>query len=227
MRQLQHLLRWDGIHLWRNQIVQVSLLVGAVYLGAFYLLRSLGALDDLLVVLVFNDPIVMSYFFAGVLLLFERDQRTLEALAVTPLDTATYLLSRGLTLATLATAVALAMVWTGGGFRLHYVPFLLGTFGTSALFAWWGCLVGRASAGFNVFLLRSVLFVLPVALPLLWLFGAWNHPLLWGIPSMPGVVLLKGAFAPLPTWQYAYGYGYLGGALLLTFWWSKRFFRPQ
>ncbi len=80
MKQFAYLFRWDLIHLQRNQMIAVSVLVAAAYLGIFYLLRSLGNLEGLLIVMIFNDPIIMSYFFAGTLLLLEKDQRTLDAL---------------------------------------------------------------------------------------------------------------------------------------------------
>ena len=165
MKQLRLLLRWDFVHLLRNQMIGISLLVGAIYLGLFYLLRSLGQLDNLLVVMVFNDPILMSYLFAGVLLLFERDQRTREALSVAPLSWDTYLWSKALALSAVATFVGLLMVWTGYGFGLNYLHFLTGCFGTSLLFVWLGCLVSEWSNGFNAYLLRSVGFFIPAGLP--------------------------------------------------------------
>ena len=218
MNQFAHLLRWDFVHLQRNQMISVSLLVGAIYVGLFYLLRSLGNLENLLVVMVFNDPVIMSYLFAGVLLLFERDQRTQEALSVTPQSTAAYLGARAVSLSTVATGVALLMVWIGHGFNLNYLHFTVGTFGTSVLFVGLGCLLGQQSAGFNAYLIRSVAFFVPVALPLLALFEIWDHPLLYLIPSFPGMLLLKASFGPLAIWQYAYSYAYLTLAVVLTFW---------
>ena len=222
MKQLGSLLRWDFVHLQRNQMISVSLLVGAIYLGLFYLLRSLGQLDNLLVVMVFNDPILMSYLFAGVLLLFERDQHTREALSVVPLSWNAYLWSKALALSAVATFVGLLMVWTGYGFRLNYLPFIVGCFGTSLLFVWLGCIVSEWSSGFNAYLLRSVGFFIPVALPLLSLFKVWDHPLLYLIPSFPGILLLKAAFGSLTDGQYFYSYGYLLLTNVLAFYLSKK-----
>ncbi len=222
MKQFAHLLRWDLIHLQRNQMIAVSLLVAAAYLGIFYLLKSLGNLEELLIVMIFNDPIIMSYFFAGTLLLFEKDQRTLDALSVTPLDSGAYLWSKGLALALIATGTALGMTWVGYGWRLNYLHFGVGTLGSALLFAWLGCLVGRHTPGFNAFLVRSLGLIIPVSLPLLLLFGVWDHPLLYLLPSMPGVLLLKASFEPIATWQYVYGYGYLLLALALTYSWGRK-----
>ena len=209
MRQLAHLLRWDFIHLQRNQMISISLLVGAVYLGIFYLLRSMGTLENLLIVMIFNDPVVMSYLFAGVLLLFERDQRTREVLSVAPLSWTAYLWSKGLSLSVIATFVALSMVWIGYGFIFNYLHFLVACFGTSLLFVWLGCITGEQSNGFNAYLVRSIGFFIPIALPLLSLFNVWDHPILYLIPSFPGILLLKASFQSIEGWQYLYSYAYL------------------
>ncbi len=222
MKQLGHLLRWDFIHLQRNQMITVSLLVAAAYLGIFYLLKSLGNLEELLIVMIFNDPIVMSYFFAGALLLFEKDQRTLDALSVTPLVSGAYLGSKGVALALVATVVALLMAWVGYGWTFNYLHFGVGTGGSALLFAWLGCLVGRRTTGLNAFLVRSVGVFIPMALPLLLLFKVWDSPLLYLLPSAPGILLLKAAFEPIANWQYVYGYGYLLLALALTYYWGRR-----
>ncbi len=82
--------------------------------------------------------------------------------------------------------------------------------------------MGRRTQGFNAFLVRSIGVFVPVALPLLLLFGVWDHPVLYLLPSMPGVLLLKASFEPIADWQYVYSYGYLLLALALTYFWGKK-----
>lgn len=222
MNQLAHLLRWDFVHLQRYQMISVSLLVGAVYLGVFYLLKSLGDLENLLVVMIFNDPVIMSYLFAGVLWLSERNQGTAEALSVAPRSQGAYLGSRAISLSVVATFVAVLMVWVGYGFRIAYLPFVVGTFGTSVLFVWLGCVIAHRSDGFNAYLIRSVAFFILAGLPLLALFEVWDTPLLYLIPSFPGMLLLQASFEPLADWQYFYSYLYLFVATATAFWWCQR-----
>lgn len=224
MNQMTTLLRWDFIHLLRNQMVTVTLLVGVVYLGLFFLLRSVGNLDRVLIIMIFNDPILMSYLFAGVLLLFERDQRTWEALSVAPLSWEAYLWSRALSLSSLATIVSLLMVWVGYGFAINYLHFLSGCFGTSLLFVWLACLVAHRSSGFNAYLIRSIGFLVPIALPMLSLFKIWESPLLYVLPSAPGILLLEASFRTLDSWKYFYSYGYLLLAMGFAFYTCRRQF---
>ena len=222
MKQLMHLLWWDLVHLQRNRMIAISLLVAAAYLGIFYLLKALGNLEELLIVMIFNDPVIMSYFFAGALLLFEKDQRTLNALLVTPFSSGAYLWAKGLALSLIATGTALLMTWVGYGWTFHYGHFVAGVLGSALLFAGLGCLVGLRTRGFNAFLVRSIGVFIPAALPLLLLFEVTDSLLLYVLPSTPGILLLKAAFASLAAWQYAYCYGYLLLALALVYYWCQK-----
>ena len=224
MKQLAHLLRWDFVHLLRNQMIAISLLVTAVYLGIFYLLKPLGYLDSLLIVIIFNDPVIMGYLFAGVLLLFEKDQRTLDALSVVPLSHDAFLWSKALSLSLVATLTALLMVWVGYGWGINYLHFVVAVVGTSALFVWMGCMIGMRANGFNSYLMRSIGVLIPTALPLLALFDVWDSPLLYLVPSFPGILLLKASFQTIEPWQYVYSYLYLPLALAFTYFWCKKLF---
>ncbi|MDX5321229.1 MAG: hypothetical protein LPK45_08940, partial [Bacteroidota bacterium] len=65
-RSTLKLLKWDLLQLHRNNLIVLALLVAAMYLGLFKLLEPLGDLRSLLVLLVFNDPVVTGLLFAGV-----------------------------------------------------------------------------------------------------------------------------------------------------------------
>ena len=225
MKQLMQLLRWDFVHLLRNQMIAISLVVAAIYLGIFYLLSSLGSLENLLIVIIFNDPVIMGYLFAGVLLLFEKDQRTLDALSVVPLSLAAFLWSKALSLSLIATLTALLMVWIGYGWDIHYLHFVTAVMGTSMMAVWLGCMIGVRASGFNGYLVRSIGVLIPAALPLLSLFDVWNNPMLYLVPSFPGILLLKASFQSIAPWQYFYSYGYLLLAATLSFVWCRKLFR--
>ncbi len=224
MKQLVHLLRWDFIQLQRNQMISISLLVATVYLGIFYLLKPLGNLKSVLIVIIFNDPVIMGYLFAGVLLLFEKNQRTLDVLSVVPLSHEAFLWSKALSLSLVATLTALLMVWVGYGWAINYLHFVAAVMGTSVLFVWIGCMIGGRAHGFNSYLMRSIGVLIPTALPLLALFNVWDSPLLYLIPSFPGILLLKASFKTIEPWHYIYSYAYLPLALAFTFFWCKKLF---
>ncbi|SDM32261.1 hypothetical protein SAMN05421823_11284 [Catalinimonas alkaloidigena] len=219
---LPHLLKWELVLLHRQQMIVISLVTAAVYLGLFYLLRNLGSLDRVLVLMIYNDPVIMSYLFAGVLLLFEKNENTLAALAVSPLPMRQYLWSKGVALTLVATGTALVMAWVGHGFRLQYVPFLIGMIGSSLQFAWVGCAMGARARDFSQFLLRSIGGMIVGAVPFLALFDVWDHPLVYLLPTYPGVLLLQAAFEPITLGQWLYSLVYLGLGLVGAYRWSQQ-----
>ena len=57
----------------------------------------------------------------------------------------------------------------------------------------------------------SVLFTTVISLPLLHYFGLWDTWLLYLHPFTAPLVLLAGAFGPIPAWQWVYGLLYGAG----------------
>jgi fluoroquinolone transport system permease protein len=80
-----------------------------------------------------SEASVVGFFFAGAMLHFERTDGTLQALGVTPVGTAAYLLARTAALALLNVAVALA-VCAGAGLLALNVPVLLAAALLTAIF---------------------------------------------------------------------------------------------
>ena len=80
-------------------------------------------------ILVINLQITTFFFVAGLMLL-ERDEGTLNALAVSPLSPSGYLATRTVSLTALAAAETIAIVWIGFGTSGAW---LLITGGTAAL----------------------------------------------------------------------------------------------
>lgn len=222
MKQLAQILKWDLVLLQRNQLIAISFLIAGIYLGIFYLLKDLGNLENILIVMIFNDPVITGYLFAAVLILFERDQNTLAALSVSPMRFTYYLWSKALSLTLISTMTALVMAWIGHGFQIHYLHFITGVAGSTILFVWIGCMIGFKVSSFNHLLMLTIAFLVPTALPFLAFFDVWHHPLLYLIPSYPGILLLKAGFQPIILGEYLYGYIYLLTCLIGVFVWSKK-----
>lgn len=224
MKQLLHLLKWDLMLLQRNQLVAISLLIAGLYLGVFFLLKSLGNLENVLILMIFNDPIITGYLFGGVLLLFEKDQHTLAALSVSPLSFKYYLWSKAIALTLIATLTALIMVWTAYGLVFNYLHFIASVAGSTLFFVWLGCGIGVKARGFNHFLIQTIAVLILVAVPFLALFGVWQSSLFFIFPSYPGLLLLQASFKSLAVWQYIYSYTYLLLCLVVVFFWCKNKF---
>lgn len=206
MKRFLALLRWDVLLLHRNRLFVFSAAVAAVYIGVFYLLLPLGDLSALLIVLIFNDPVVTGFLFGGILWMFDKNQNTLQAISVLPLPLPLYLLSKATVLSVLATLLAGAMVLATRGLAIHWVPLLTGVFFSAFTFSYTGFSIGALSRNFNYFLLYSLPVFLLTALPFLGIFGV-TDPVLWvWVPTFGGITLLHTAFYGPPVagdwWLY-------------------------
>ncbi|TNE81281.1 MAG: hypothetical protein EP332_03945 [Bacteroidetes bacterium] len=216
MNTLKKLLYWDLLLLHRNKLIVLGLVVAGIYLLLFKLLAGLGDLHSLLLVLVFNDPVVTGLLFAGVLMLFESSQNTLVAVQVSPLPVEKYLLSKVISLSLLSTVSALLMNLAAIGIDFNFVHFILGVAGTSALFVMAGLYLGFGAKGFNQFLMRSLGFLMLSALPFLAYFQLIPDVYLVWLPMYAGMKMIDAAYHSLDWYYLVYAYGYLGFSLYIA-----------
>lgn len=209
MRTFFHLLKWDLRLLHRNNLILLSAVVAAMYVGIFYLLKPLGNLHTVLVVLVFNDPVVTGFMFAGIMLLFDKNQNTLQAMRVAPFPLPWYMFSKALLLAGLSTITALIMAIAAIGPHFHYGHLAAGVFLSALFFTFCGFIFGLYARTFNHFLLYIIGFLVPMATAFLHLAGIGSAVWYMPVPSFAGLVVLQAAFGPVPVWQLVYGYAYL------------------
>lgn len=203
------LLQWDFVLFNRNNLVVLAFVVALLYLGLFFLLKPLGNLNDVLIILVFNDPVVTGFLFAGILLLFDKQQNTLQALQVLPMPLSRYLLSKAVALVILSILSALVMIIAAHGFAFNYLHFIAGVGLSAAVFIFIGFAAGGRAKNFNQFLLFAVGVMIPIAVPLLWLFDVGSMAVYAAFPSFPGLILLKASLESVPLEWILYSYAYL------------------
>ena len=187
----------------------------------FVLLSRLPAIDwgYVLPPFVFGNLVMVNFYFVAGLVLLEKGEGTLEAQVVTPLADWEYLASKTVTLAGLSLVEQLVIVWSahGGGFAAG--PLVAGIVLAAVLYTLTGFLLVARYRSINEYMFPSVLFVAILSLPMLHYFGLWDHWLLYLHPFTAPLVLLVGAFRPIPPWQWVYGVLYSGawaGLLLLA-----------
>jgi fluoroquinolone transport system permease protein len=196
-----------------------ALFSALVWIG---LLRALPAewLPLLLPVGLFVDLSVVGFYFLAALVLLEKHQATVQALAVTPLRFAEYLAAKLVTLTLLALLVSVLVV-AGVGWPPLDLPLLLA--GT-ALMSLISLLVGFSAAApfgsFTSFLIPSQLCALLLYAPLVEHFGWWRSPLVHLLPSHGALVLLRGAFTGVAPPEVAValltGLGWIAGLAWLA-----------
>ena len=149
------------------------------------------------VLMVFSDPAAMGLFFMGAIVLYEKSERVLDSLAVSPIKVRDYVFSKLLSLALISTLVALA-IGAFGGILTSPLYFLAGVLIGSCLFSALGLMVAARISTLNEFIVFTVPIQVFVNLPAIaYLFG-WQPA--W-LLLHPGVCMIElfnaGPYAPL------------------------------
>lgn len=166
--------------------------VAVAYIALLRLLPS-GPRALALPPMLLSEASIIGFFFAGTLLHLERTEGTLQALAVTPLPTATYLFAKMGSLSLLAAMVAVSIVW-GVTATTSGTPLLAASAAlTAAMFVAVGLAAAARFGSLERFAVWGGLGSSVFALPLLPYFGVMESPLWWAVPTQPALVLLARA----------------------------------
>jgi fluoroquinolone transport system permease protein len=196
VRRLTAVLRWDAALQARNGFywasVFVVLVVGALLVAVPATLRA-DAAAWVPAVLAINLQ-VTTFFFVAALLLLERDEGTLTALAVSPLTPAAYLAARTLSLSALAVAETAAVVLIGFGPAGNWLLILTGAAAMGGIYTGFGAWMGSRYTSINQLLLPASLLVTLLLLPLLPHFGLLPRVYFLAHPLEPPLALLRAAY---------------------------------
>ena len=185
----------------------------------FVVLTRLPPIDwgYVLPAVVFGNMVMVNFYFVAGLVLLEKGEGTLEAQVLTPLADWQYLASKTATLTALSLVEQVVIVWSAYGAGFAGGPLAAGIVLAAILYTLTGFVLVARYRSINEFLFPSVVFTTVISLSLLHYFELWDTWLLYLHPFTPPLVLLAGAFRPIPAWQLVYGvlYGAFWAGLLL------------
>ena len=215
---------WDLRLQVKYQILTVAAIVTALYIALFKLLVR-EEFDELLILLIFTDPAMLGFIFIGALVLFEKSSNTLDALVVTPLRMQEYLISKAISLSIIATVCALLMAIAGHGINFNYLPFIYSVLMTSAIVTLLGFYGASRINSFNQYFILIPIFLTPLALPLLNLFGITDSLFLYALPTQATLNLLRASFHPIPAGDMLYSLTFLPLFLVLSYFLAAHAFK--
>ena len=223
MTRLSATLRTDVAVQLRNGFYLATAIVVAFSIG---LLRWLpgDAAALLLPVVLLENVVVNTFYFASALVLLERGEGTLDAQGVTPLRAGEYLASKVLTLTALSLGEGLLIAAAVGGVDARLAGTALGIALAAALFCLAGVgLVVRYEA-LNEFIMPSVVYTSLLLLPVLGHFGVGARE--WYLPHpIQGPLDLLQAQPPRTAGALAYAIAYPALWLVPAYAWSRRALR--
>ena len=202
-------MKLDAMVQWRNRFYYIGIglsLLLAVALAQFIDYQALTVTIPLLFLFAIGGTTLL--YVAG-LVIFEKDERTLEAVIVSPMRVSEYMLSKVITLtflATLESAVVLVLAYGLTGF--NYGLLIAGVVLMGAMLTLMGFVMIVRYNSITDFLVPVVAVSLVLQLPALYFTGT-SDSLLWlVIPTAAPTMLIWAAWHPVETWQVIYGFVY-------------------
>ena len=182
----------------------IYLIFTILYIGVLFAFPSSWR-KEAAILMIFTDPAAMGLFFMGAIVLFEKSEKVLDSIAVSPVKTWEYVLSKLLSIGVIATAVGLA-IGIPAGVVTKPAAFIAGVFVCSCLFSAAGLIIACRITTLNQFLLAivpvEILICVPAVIWLFWYQKSWMllHPGVCMIVLCSGGGGAPAAFASLLLW---------------------------
>lgn len=146
---------------------------------------------------LFADSATVGGFLLAAMVLFERNERTLGAMLITPVTSGEYLAAKVAALTGLALLIAVPVAAVGGRGDLRPGPVLAGVTSTSALLlACCFALVARHHSITSFLSLAPWPLIPLLGVPLARLAGLFDHPGAYLIPTVVAAELIASGFDP-------------------------------
>lgn len=167
--------------------------------------------------IIFSDPSVLGFFFISGLVLLEKGEKTLEYLISTPLRTKEYLYSKMISLTLLSIVSSLVIAVFSYGQKFNFLLLILGIVLTSFFFILIGFVAVAKFPTINEYILSAIIYTTILCLPLVDYFGLFQSFAFYIFPTQASLLLIRGAFEGLETWQLSYGVLYLAFWIIIAY----------
>ena len=223
MMRLQTAVRWDMRLQFRNGFYYAATFIAVLMAVLLWQFRQ-AEMTIILPVFVLGNMTINTFYFMAGLVLLEKGDGVLEGLIVTPLRQSEYLAAKLISLTLLTIGENFVIVTAVFGFDYNLILFVAGVGLTACFNILLGFIAVARYDSINRFIMPSILVTSTLSLPLLDYLGFWQTPLIYLHPVQAMILLLKGAFQPIATWQIVYGVLFAALWIVLLFKVSQRIF---
>jgi fluoroquinolone transport system permease protein len=145
--------------------------------------------------LIYSDPAGLGLFFIGGIIMLERRQGIINYLIVTPLLVKDFILSKVITLSTLAVVVSLIITYFSSIERsVNYIVLTTSTFFAANFFTTIGILIAINCSSLNEYFTKIIPWMILLSLPCLGLISQPSNIFISVFPSVASLQLVIGAF---------------------------------
>ena len=235
MTRLISAMRTDILVQVRNNLYSIGIGVGilvAVVLSQLVGVNQIPTVIPVIVLLVAGGS---TFLYVAGMIIFEKDEGTLNAVIVTPLRTSEYLWSKIITLTTLSTLESIIMA--GGAVLImsfwnevplpNIIILLIGGIAMGVLYTLTGIIMIVRYDKITDFLVPAVVIASILQLPFVHFMNFVTNPAFLIIPTSAPTMLMKGAFVTLEAWEWVYALAYTAVLIAGLSYWAYRAFHTH
>jgi len=179
-----------------------------MYISLLYILPEAWR-EKAAILMIFTDPAAMGLYFMGAIVLFEKSERVLNSIAISPVQTKEYVISKLMSVGLISTIVGL-VIGFGSNVITNPYFFSIGVFGGSLLFSSIGLAIATKIGSLNQFIVATIPAEILINIPAIaYLFG-WKSRWILLHPGACIIELLNNgdhatlALAILAIWTVAF-----------------------
>jgi fluoroquinolone transport system permease protein len=149
------------------------------------------------ILMIFSDPAAMGLYFMGAIVLFEKSERVLSSIAISPARPYEYMLSKLFSIGIISVFVGFAIGYLSNAVNIT-MHFIMGIFLCSCLFSAVGLFIAARSISLNGFIISTIPAQIIINIPAVaWLFG-WRPGWLLFHPGVSMMELCENGKHVLP-----------------------------
>lgn len=217
-------LKLDMLIQWRIKLYLIGVLAGVIVAVA---VAQITAADQLYLVIPALMLLVIggsTMLYVAALIIFERDEATINAVIVSPLRTTEYLFAKIFSLLILITVECITMI--GGSMFLIWLAgtepltmpniglLWLGITGNAVIYTLIGIILIVRYRRITEFFIPLAAVAIVLEIPVIYFLDIFMHPFLLVIPTSAPTLIIRGAFVECTPVEWAYAAGYT--ILLIT-----------
>ncbi|MDO7785721.1 fluoroquinolone export ABC transporter permease subunit [Desulforamulus aquiferis] len=198
MNPLASMLRMDFQLQWRYGFYYAAMVITLVWIALLNFIPE-PFIEMAIIVAIFTDLAIVGFYFIAGQVIFEKTEKTLYALVVTPIEFKHYLTSKLASLSFLALIISVVVLLFTYGWHLNMALFILGVISMSLVSLLVGAIAIAPFRSISTFILPSQFYLMILGLPLLEYFGLLKSPLFYLLPTQGAVVFLIASFGSVET----------------------------
>lgn len=194
---------------WRYGFYYAAVFSTLLWMAVLFVLPD-SVIGTAMPYVIFGDMAIIGFFFIAGAVFFEKGERTVFALLVTPLRFAEYLAAKLITLTLLAVVASLVVTLVDYGTEFDVLSLLAAVVLISLVMLLSGLISAVPFPSISEWILPSTGVIAVLSLPLIHYSGLWEHPVFYAVPTQGPLQLLGSAFGQvsMTAWQLVYAIGY-------------------